>query len=204
MGFFNGSANIARFYLKSDLRYSDIIKHLYSNRISPLELKDVKLSTYGWCSADSGDSEFTMENLSTMGIDHLYFGFRVDEKKVPGTAVRVHVRNALKDWEHNGKKPSQKIRKSIKDQIITSLTQSTVPSIRIFGILWNPKTGEFLTECTSASTLNSISSLVEATFKTHLTPVNTGVVGINLLSPNPSDIEFRLDMMPIRFGGVNA
>lgn len=103
--------------------------------------------------------------------EYVVFSIRIDERKVPGAALKKQTEDAI-DYELEKAKAegrnflSKDRKKEIKDQIKLKLLTSTVPTPKVADVWWNTKTNQLFLTDKSKAFVTALEDLFRAAFGT--------------------------------------
>jgi hypothetical protein len=169
MAFFNGSMNIARYSFMPEANpgsASDVLRKVYCHRITPLQLNSSAAVAVGWCDYLRGTDDLNPDSLLPyVGSRDYLLGIRIEEKKVPASVLRKYVKEAIAEYQEGTTKKVKKADKdAIRDNVHNELMKQAIPVAKTYGVLWDPSTGDFLTEATSKAAFEHLEKLVFDTF----------------------------------------
>jgi len=97
---------------------------------------------------------------------YVFLGLRTDKKSVPGSLLRAHVREALRQVAREKKthRLSRTERDAIRERITADLIRQTSPSTSIHEAVWNTATGEVLFSTSARAANDAFMELFQTTF----------------------------------------
>ena len=187
-----------------------IVSRAIEKKVSPIGWDELREEAFGWCEPFSGDVAFLRR-------DHLFtdqacvLGVRLDQKKVPGTLLRLQLRSALealKDangFEGKKKRIPKNQREAVQLRIREELMQRTLPQIKIAELVWLLDSQELWLCGASESFVERFVRLFMDTFECSLVVLNPGTMGIDFdrlaASSGQMNLEPLLHLCPVDFVG---
>ena len=206
MSFSHGTFSMKRlFILQKDVKLdvSDVVERLHAFSIHPLDVDDTREYASGFCHPVTGNPK--IESPQSLLFDQgLYFGFRQDSKKVPGTLLKIHYRSALASLglnkEEEGASKDKKQKEAVRDRVKTELVKHALPHIRMTEILWFLDSQEIYFFSNSQSVFQEFEKVFFEAFRLPYTTLTPGVMGVDLdeIVYGSGQVEERLfDVRPV-------
>lgn len=148
MGALKGSLSVRRYAvtgaLPADVR-KKLVRGLRAHTFAPVDPKGDVDQSVGWVSLfDSDDTQLEASSclFVASGGEQLRVSMRVDVLRPAGAEVRRQLETKVRATEgEHGRKLSKRERRELKDEIIHTLRQRTLPRVRTFDVVWNLDTG---------------------------------------------------------------
>ncbi len=151
MGIISGSGSFSRYLADGTLQeksmeilHERIARYAFRN----LDEKSIAERSAGWVNVmDMFDNRFP--GLEFLKEPYITMSFRVDEKKIPSTALKQYCLDAEKKMkEDEGLEHLPKRRRSdIRDGVRLSLLKRAIPVSRTYDMAWNYTTGLVIFGC---------------------------------------------------------
>jgi len=144
MGALRGSISIRRYYvvdkLPSDAR-KKLVKGVRAHAFTPIEPRSDVERSVGWASIfDSDQTELDAADMLFVagGGEQLRLSMRVDVLKPNAAEVRRQLETKLRSVEAaQGRKPTKRERREMKEELSRQLRLRTLPRVRTFDVVWN-------------------------------------------------------------------
>lgn len=175
MGLISGSGSFSRYRVK-DKPADDFLEGL-ADRINAHAFKNLmedstKERSAGWVNImDMFDNRFS--RLQFLKEPYIAVSMRVDERKIPATAIRqysLEAEESIKTNEHLEFLPKKR-RADIREAVKMRLMKRAIPNSRIYDMVWNYTTGSVLFGCTNPKLCDEFQELFLKTFDFHLLAV---------------------------------
>ncbi|MDY6882137.1 MAG: recombination-associated protein RdgC [Desulfatiglans sp.] len=172
MGLIIGSGSFTRYLAEGDLPEDFLgelqektAKHSFRN----LEEKSISERSIGWVNVmDMFDNHFS--GLDFLKEPYITMSFRVDEKKIPPSALKqysLEAEDRIKK-EENLEYLSRTRRLDIKEGVRLHLLQRAIPVSKVYDMVWNYTTGHVLFGCTMNKICDDFVELFLRTFDIQL------------------------------------
>lgn len=172
MGLISGSGSFTRYFVEGTLPENfleslseNIARHSFRN----LDEESIAERSVGWVNVmDMFDNRFA--GLDFLKEPYVTMSFRVDEKKIPSTALKQYCLEAeekIKTTENLEYLP--KIRRlDIKEGVRLRLLKRAIPVSRIYDMIWNYSTGLVIFGCTTNKLCDEFMKFFLQTFNIQL------------------------------------
>ncbi len=172
MGLISGSGNFTRYFAEDTLPDNfletlseQIARHAFRN----LDEKSITERSVGWVNVmDMFDNRFA--GLEFLKEPYVTMSLRVDEKKIPSTALKQYCLEAeekIKEAENLEYLPKSR-RFDIKDAVRLRLLKRAIPVSRTYDMIWNYNTGLVIFGCTTNKLCDEFMELFLRTFNIQL------------------------------------
>ncbi|MEZ5989935.1 MAG: recombination-associated protein RdgC [Planctomycetota bacterium] len=153
-----------------------LVVALAKQRFRSIENAASEEHSVGWVSpGDATGGSFLVDEI--LLDPHVRLRVRLDRKRLPRVWVQIHLDSALRARE--GRPPSAKERKELKDEIASRLLPRVLPSVGFVDLFWDPKEGEVYVFTTSRAGLEAVQKLWHQSF------------GSRLVETTPLELAFR-------------
>jgi len=161
MGVLKGSISFTRFKVvdKPENEYLDAVKHYAFNEIE--EDSDAEVSS-GWVSLIEEDTQLDAPDF--LKGSYLTLLLRVDNRRVPTTALKNNFKKVLKEKYIAGEKLSKSDRQEIKETIRLQLLKKVIPTTKTYSMVWNIKNGSIVFESANAKVCDMFIDIFNETF----------------------------------------
>lgn len=188
MGFGKSSVNVVRFKVLDAVPSGlDIVAAL--RRFALQEIDEVpETLSVGWTSSeDMLDTGFVQSPL--VG-EYAFFDLRVDERKIPGSVLKKHVKKAVEEeLAQRGKTFMSRAEKNeIRGRIGLKLRMRYLPVPSVQSVVWNIQGGEIWYTGNSAKQVEAFMELFVRTFDLHLEQLAPVEWAVNLMPDREKDI----------------
>ena len=172
MGLISGSGSFTRYLADGTLpeNFMEVLPEKiarYSFR--NLDENSIAERSAGWVNImDMFDNRFA--GLEFLKEPYITMSFRVDEKKIPSTALKQYCLEAeerIKENENLEYLPKQR-RSDIKDGVKLSLLKRAIPVSRTYDTIWNYSTGLVIFGCTGNKLCDEFMEFFFRTFNIQL------------------------------------
>lgn len=172
MGLISGSGSFTRYFTEGTLPENfmenlseKIVGHSFRN----LDETSIAERSAGWVNVmDMFDNRFT--GLEFLKEPYVTMSLRVDEKKIPSTALKQYCLEAeekIKEAENLDYLPKNR-RFDIKDGVKLRLLKRAIPVSRTYDMIWNYNTGLVIFGCTTNKLCDEFMEFFLQTFSIHL------------------------------------
>jgi DNA recombination-dependent growth factor C len=189
-----GALSLKRFQILSKQApcpLNEALKKLQQSSIDPLEIDDARQESSGFCHPFTGEpSGVEKDPVAVLDGENIIFGYRIDNKKVPGTLFRLQLKQALdslkkqtnqeKDEKNSSKNAHKKFREAAKERIKEELLKRTLPNIKLLEIIWNLNSGEILVTSTTQSVAQKFITEFENVFDVKIIECNPGILALKM------------------------
>ena len=180
----------------NDLDIGQLLQGLRSEAIVPIEMDDCVEERVGWCHPYSGEPDFS-DAQDWLHGEHLVFGLRIDQKKVPGTLFKLQLRSLLEEMARSHARASKaapesrssdqpfsgeqgrKLKDLARDRVKTELLKRTLPSIRLVETVWNLQTTEIWITSSSQGVFDAFDVLFQKSFSLPYVFKTCGTLGVD-------------------------
>jgi DNA recombination-dependent growth factor C len=197
MGILTGPITIRRYEvqgaLPDDFR-DDFINILQAGAFAGFEKNSDAEKAMGWATAQD-PLDVDIRDFKAFRNEYLLFALRIDSRKVPSSALRMHTRQAEEEHLARSKRPklSRNEKKEIKDLVRKKLLQQVLPSTKTCDILWNTTTKRMDFWGTSDKLNAEFIEIFEKSFSLRLRPLNPYINAVSLFP----DLDDRIQgLMP--------
>jgi recombination associated protein RdgC len=172
MGLISGSGSFTRYFAEGTLPENfmeslseKIVGHSFRN----LDETSIAERSLGWVNVmDMFDNRFA--GLEFLKEPYVTMSLRVDEKKIPSTALKQYCLEAeekIKEAEDLDYLPKNR-RFDIKDGVRLRLLKRAIPVSRTYDMIWNYSTGLVIFGCTTNKLCDEFMEFFLRTFSIHL------------------------------------
>jgi recombination associated protein RdgC len=172
MGLITGSGSFTRYFAEGTLPENfleslseQIARHSFRN----LDEKSISERSVGWVNVmDMFDNRFA--GLEFLKEPYVTMSLRVDEKKIPSTALKQYCLEAeekIKEAEDLEYLPKNR-RVDIKDGVRLRLLKRAIPVSRTYDMIWNYNTDLVIFGCTTNKLCDEFMEFFLQTFSIHL------------------------------------
>ncbi len=175
MGLITGSGSFSRYRVKgkpADDFLEGLADRINAGAFQNLTEESTKERSAGWVNImDMFDSRFS--RLQFLKEPYIAMSMRVDERKIPATAIRQYALEAeerIKATENLEFLPKKR-RADIREAVKLRLLKRAIPSSRVYDMVWNYTTGSVLFGCTNTKLCDEFQELFLKTFDFHLSAV---------------------------------
>lgn len=172
MGLISGSGSFTRYFAEGTLPENfmeslseNIARHSFRN----LDEKSIAERSVGWVNVmDMFDNRFA--GLDFLKEPYVAMSLRVDEKKIPSTALKQYCLEAeekIKTAENMEYLPKNR-RHDIKEGVRLRLLKRAIPVSRTYDMIWNYSTGLVIFGCTSNKLCDEFMKFFLRTFNIQL------------------------------------
>jgi len=172
MGLISGSVSLTRYLAGGDLPKSfmeGLSEKIGRYAFRKLDEKSIDERSAGWVNImDMFDNRFA--GIEFLKEPYIAMSLRVDERKIPSTALKQHCLEAeekVKEYEKLEYLPKGR-RLEIKEGIRLSLLKRAIPVSRNYDMIWNYTTGLILFGCTSKKLCDEFTEIFSKTFDIEL------------------------------------
>lgn len=203
MGLISGSGSFTRYMVEGDLENN--FMETLSERISPylfrnLDENSLEGRSMGWVNImDMFDNRFS--GLEFLKEPYIAMTLRIDERKVPPTALTQHcleAENRIKEAE-NLDFLSRTRRSEIKEAVNMRLLKRAIPVARTYDMIWNYSTSFVLFGGVNNKLCDEFAKLFLQTFDFHLQAVCPYTLGSRFLKKEGASPELLDELTPSDF-----
>ena len=203
MGLMHGSAGFTRYLAEKTLPegfvegLSESIARYAFRELDELSIAD---RSSGWVNImDMFDNQFA--GLEFLKEPYIAMSLRVDERKIPPTALKQYVRKAeeeIKEAEHLTFLPKSR-RADIKEAVRLRLLKRAIPVAKTYDMIWNTVTGLVIFGCTAAKVCDEFMERFLQTFNLQLQAVCPYTLGEIYLGKDGASLQLLEDSGPTSF-----
>jgi len=185
MGILANSCNLSVYTAQTDLpedflnTVADKVRYRAFIEIDPDSTDE---RSVGWVDLyDMLDNQF--EKVNFLKEPYIVLGFRVDTRVVPSSVLKrccLEAENVIKKTEDIRELPKVR-RNEIKEAVKFKLLKETVPSSKVYDIIWNYSGGYVFFTNTSGKVCDEFQSLFYATFEVRTAPNELALLGSTIL-----------------------
>jgi len=203
MGLISGSGNFCRYQVK-DRPGEDFLKEL-SERIGryafrTLTENSIEERSMGWVNVmDMFDNRFS--GLEFLKEPYITMSLRVDQRKVPGTAIKEYCLEAerkIKEDESVDFLPKSR-RVNIKEGVELRLLKRVIPGSRVYDMIWNYNSGQVIFACTNTKLCDEFQELFLQTFDFRLLAMCPYTLGCKFLEKKGKSLDLIDGLSPSNF-----
>jgi hypothetical protein len=175
MGILNGPITFRRYQVAGDLpaNFREEFCHiLQAGAFAGFEPNSDAEKVMGWCTAQD-PLDVDLRDFKVLRNEYIIFALRVDTRRIPSSALRMHLRRAEEEQLARVGRPrlSKNEKKEIKALVTRRLLQQVLPSTKSCDILWNVNTQRLDFWSTSDKINFEFSELFEKCFALRLRPL---------------------------------
>jgi DNA recombination-dependent growth factor C len=203
MGLMHGSAGFTRYLAEKTLPegfvegLSESIARYAFRELDELSIAD---RSSGWVNImDMFDNQFA--GLEFLKEPYIAMSLRVDERKIPPTALKQYVRKAeeeIKEAEHLSFLPKSR-RADIKEAVRLRLLKRAIPVAKTYDMIWNTVTGLVIFGCTAAKVCDEFMERFLQTFTLQLQAVCPYTLGEIYLGKEGASLQLLEESGPTSF-----
>jgi len=203
MGLISGSGSFTR-YLAEDALPEDFLESL-SQKITGhsfrnLDEESIAERSVGWVNVmDMFDSRFA--GLEFLKEPYVTMSLRVDEKKIPPTALKQYCLEAeekIKTAEDLEYLPKRR-RLDIKEGVRLRLLKRAIPVSRTYDMIWNYNTGLVIFGCTANKLCDEFMEFFLRTFNIQLLTICPYTLAFGFLEKEGVSPDILDDLSPSKF-----
>ncbi|MCD6305574.1 MAG: recombination-associated protein RdgC [Deltaproteobacteria bacterium] len=203
MGLMHGTAAFTRYIAEKELP-DDFMEGLSENigryAFRDLDEQSIDERSAGWVNImDMFDHRF--EGLEFLKEPYIAMSLRIDERKIPSTALRQYVRQAeekVKEEEHL-EFLSRNRREDVKEAVRLRLLKRAIPVTRTYDMIWNTLTGLVIFGCVSPRICDEFIHRFYLTFGIQLDAVCPYTLGELHLEKDEASLDLMDGLSPTRF-----
>lgn len=172
MGLISGSGSLSRYQVKgkpADDFLEGLAERINAHAFRNLTEASTKERSVGWVNImDMFDNRFSQ--LQFLKEPYIGMSMRVDERKIPATAIRQYSLEAeekIKAAEDLDFLPKRR-REDIREAIKMKLMKRAIPNSRVYDMVWNTVSGSVFFGCTNTKLCDEFQELFFKTFDFHL------------------------------------
>ncbi len=203
MGLISGSGSFTR-YIVTDILPDNfmeklpemIVRYSFKN----FDETSTQERSIGWVNImNMFDNKF--QALDFLKEPYIAMSLRIDEKKIPATAVKQHCIEAEEKIkkEESVEFLSRKRRANIKDTIKQVLMKRAIPVARTYNMVWNYSTGAVIFGGTTNKLCDEFTELFFHTFSLQLQPVCPYTLATKFLEENRTPPDIIEGLHPFKF-----
>lgn len=203
MGLISGSGSFTRYFAEGPLPENflenlseNIVRHSFRN----LDEKSIAERSFGWVNVmDMFDNRFA--GLEFLKEPYVTLSLRVDEKKIPSTALKQYCLEAeerIKEAENLEYLPKSR-RFDIKDGVRLRLLKRAIPVSRTYDMIWNYNTGLVIFGCTTNKLCDEFMEFFLRTFDIHLQTICPYTLACSFLEKEGTSIDILDGLGPSNF-----
>ncbi len=206
MGLISGSGSFTRYFVEGTLPENfleslseNIARHSFRN----LDEESIAERSVGWVNVmDMFDNRFA--GLDFLKEPYVTMSFRVDEKKIPSTALKQYCLEAeekIKTTENLEYLP--KIRRlDIKEGVRLRLLKRAIPVSRTYDMIWNYSTGLVIFGCTTNKLCDEFMEFFLQTFNIQLQAIYPYTLACSFLEKEGTSPDVLDSLSPSNFGSL--
>ena len=205
MGILAGPITIRRYDVQGEIPKDfreDFVNILQAGAFAGFEKNSDAEKVMGWATAQDA-LDVDLRDFKVLRNEYLLFALRIDTRRVPTSALRLHIRQAEEEHLARSKRPklSRNEKKEIKTLVRKKLLQQVLPSTKACDILFNINTKRLDFWGTSDKLNAEFMELFEKCFAMRLRPLSPYVNAIVLFP----DLDDRVqEMMPSSIVHLNG
>ena len=203
MGLISGSGSFTRYFAECALPENfleslseKIARHSFRN----LDENSINERSAGWVNVmDMFHSRFT--GLEFLKEPYVTMSLRVDEKKIPSTALKQYCLEAeekIKTAE-NLEYLSKPRRSDIKEAVRLRLLKRAIPVSRTYDMIWNYNTGLVIFGCTTNKLCDEFMELFLRTFNIQLQAICPYTLACSFLEKENTSLDILDGLSPSNF-----
>jgi len=203
MGLISGSGSFTRYFAEGTLpenflkSLSEIIpRHSFRN----LDEKSLAERSVGWVNVmDMFDNRFA--GLEFLKEPYVTMSLRVDEKKIPSTALKQYCLEAeekVKTAENLEYLPKRR-RQDIKEGVRIRLFKRAIPVSRTYDMIWNYNTGVVIFGCTTNKVCDEFMEFFLQTFNIQLQAICPYTLACSFLEKEGTSHDILDGLSPSNF-----
>jgi DNA recombination-dependent growth factor C len=203
MGLMHGSASFTRYMADKALPQNfmeGLSESVARYAFRELDEKSVDERSAGWVNImDMFDNQFG--GLEFLKEPYIAMSLRIDEKKVPPTAIKQYCREAektIKEEEHLEFLPKSR-RADIKEAVSLRLLKRAIPVSRTYDMIWNYTTGLVVFGCTGNRVCDEFVGRFLHTFNLQLQAICPYTLGGAFLGKGGASPDLLDGLNPSRF-----
>ena len=185
MGLISGSGSFSRYRVKDELP-KDFLEGL-DEKISRFTFQNLaedstRERSSGWVNVmDMFDNRFS--ELEFLKEPYLAMTMRVDERKIPATAIKQYCLEAEERIKANENLDflAKRRRADIKEGVKLRLLKRAIPVSKVYDMVWNYTTGQVIFGCTNTKLGDEFQELFLKTFGLHLLAMCPYTLGCDFL-----------------------
>lgn len=170
MGILSNTVSMVQFQVVGEMPKDNLINWVGTS-LSKRGFQDIENSSEevsaGWVHLDNPEEVHFGDPNTYVRDQYFGFTFRKDQRKVPASLLKAHVKKAEKAYldSHPGlqRVPKQE-REEIKDRVRMQLMSKTLPTPSSYDIVWDTGADIVTVATLSSKTLEEIEALFKATF----------------------------------------
>ena len=203
MGLISGSGSFCRYQVNDRPEESfleglaDIIGR-YAFRT--LTENSTEERSVGWVNVmDMFDNRFS--GLEFLKEPYITMSLRVDQRKVPGTAIKEYCLEAeskIKEDENLDFLPKSR-RVNIKEGVELRLLKRVIPGSRVYDMIWNYNSGQVIFACTNTKLCDEFQELFLQTFDFRLLAMCPYTLGCKFLEKKGKSLDLIDGLSPSNF-----
>lgn len=208
MGILAGPITIRRYQVAGDLPKDfreEFINVLQAGAFAGFERNSDAERAMGWASAQDA-LDVDLRDFKVFRNEYLIFALRIDTRRVPTSALRLHIRQAEEEHLARSKRPklSRNEKKEIKALVRKKLLQQVLPSTKACDILWNVNTKRLDFWGTSDKLNAEFMELFEKCFALRLRPMGPYVNAIALYPDLDDTVQGLMPSSIVHLGQEDA
>ncbi len=171
MGIYSNSASFMQLVVSGELpsasRFEFLSQALTGRAFNAIDETNDERSE-GWVRTDLTDNNLFDIPGAFMRGEYLFFSYRRDQRKIPGSALKSHIAKAEREYLEKRpelKRVPKREREEIKDRVRLQLLAKTVPSQTVIDMVWDVNTGRALIFTASAKEVDLVCELFNKTFE---------------------------------------
>jgi DNA recombination-dependent growth factor C len=203
MGLISGSGSFTRYFAEGTLpeNFLESLSEKIARRsFRNLDEKSIAERSAGWVNVmDMFDNRFA--GLEFLKEPYVTMSLRVDEKKIPSTALKQYCLEAeekIKATEDLEFLPKSR-RFDIKDSVRLRLLKRAIPVSRTYDMIWNYNTGLVIFGCTTNKLCDEFMEFFLQTFSIQLQTICPYTLACGFLEKEGSSPDVVDDLSPSNF-----
>ncbi|HDZ89609.1 MAG: recombination-associated protein RdgC [Deltaproteobacteria bacterium] len=203
MGLISGSTSFTRYLAKDSLPedfMKDLSEKITRHSFQGLDEQSVDERSFGWVNImNMFDSRFA--GLEFLKEPYITMSLRVDERKVPATALKQHCLEAeerIKRDENLEYLPKNR-RLDIKEGVRMRLLRRAIPASRCYDMVWNYSTGLVIFGSTSNRICDEFVELFLKTFGIELLAICPYILAGRALEKQGTSLDLLDGLVPWDF-----
>ncbi len=203
MGLISGSGSFTR-YLATDVLPDNFMeklpKMIIRHSFKKLDETSTQERSMGWVNImDMFDNKF--KTLGFLKEPYITMSLRIDEKKIPATALKQHCIEAEEKIkkEESLEFLSKRRRADIKDNVKQLLIKRAIPVTRTYDMIWNYSTGAVIFGGTANKLCDEFMELFFRTFSIQLQPICPYTLAARFLEKDRTPPDTIEGLHPFKF-----
>jgi len=176
MPILRGSVSFSRYRVEAEERdpreWKKVLsKGLKGRAFEPIDMDGAEERAGGWAELEDSDrTEF--DGQSFLYGEYALFTWRLDQLRIPASAVRAEMERWRKAFEkENQRPPGRREREEAKAGIRQTLRARTIATTKTFDVSWNLQTSMLQIWAGSRKIADELQAAVEQTFEVTLVPL---------------------------------